>query len=485
MLQAVDSASWRRSAVALAVVCAGFLLWLLPLGRYPSFYEDEVFFVLPALRGAAGHPFVYAVSAKAPFAEQAWGYHGPLFPRLLELLFHVAGYSVALTRLPNVVGAWLAVLLVVLFLARRGYGYAGVLLAVLWCGDRATQEVLYARMDGLALLWLVAAFLLLRRAMEPQSGSVAERMILCGVCCGLATLTNPMCVVFPLAIGALLVLTSRARLVWMLGVGLVLCGPLLCVLWGGPAQEAWAQFLWHSQYLSRRDQLLGSVVTMVRALRWSRYWVLALGLYGAGVGVWLGVGLWRRTLLEDGTSRDLAVAALFTVAALPCVIHRSTHPYYWVYFSLWPMLFLAITAERWPRRRVAVLALLVLPWMASAAWTGLRLREAYRYRRALGDGFLQQLVREDVPAGAGLLTTPRLYSVPLRAGRRDLVVTSWMPEGVDPCPGCFLLMTAEDFAHADFIDGGDLQRRAVRYAGPAFPGAGPLAYPMVLLGPQQ
>ena len=480
-----DRASRRTStALALVVLLAGFLLWLIPLDRYPSFYEDEVFFVLPALRAATGHPFTYAVTSAAPFEQVAWGYHGPLLPRLLELLFHLFGYSVRLSRLPNVAGGWAAVALMVLFLGRRGYRYAGLVLAVLWCGDRATQELLYARMDGLALLWLVVAFLLLRRAVEPGAARVEMAMAACGVFCGLAVMTNPICAVFPVVLGGFLLMARRPRPFVMLCVGGLLSLPLLFSLWGGPIPEAWAQLRWHSARLNA-DSFWSSFAIMLQVLRWSRYWFAALGLFGLAVVGWLGVRLVKRDLLETPETRDLAVLALFTLAAVPCVLHRSTHPYYWVYFSVWPMAFLAILLERQRRQGVTVLVLVALPWLASAAWTGLRLREAMRYRRQLGGDFLQRLVDEDVPQGQRLLTTPKLYSVPLRAGRPDFEVTSWFAEDVDTCPKCYLLMTEGDYEAALFIPRDDLNRREVLYAGGAFPGAVQMEYPIVLLGPER
>jgi hypothetical protein len=142
------------------------------IDRYPLFYVDDAFFNFPAIRAAHGEQFLYQVSQDAPYANEVWAYHGPLYPNLQTVTFKLFGVNQATSRLPNFLAGWLAVLLLASFLIRRGYHFAPLIFSVLWIGDRATQELMYGRMDGLALLCLEAHLSLLKRPGNPPAASL-------------------------------------------------------------------------------------------------------------------------------------------------------------------------------------------------------------------------------------------------------------------------------------------------------------------------
>src|SRR5665213_962336 len=179
--------------LAFAVLGLGFLTSVVWLNRYPGYSGGDVFFAYPALKAAKGGLMTYTVAPSAPFHDQIWAYHGPVLPHLLELCFRLFGFSVWMSRFPNVLGGWLAVLLLVIFCKQRGYRHAGLLTAVLWCGDRAVKELMTCRMDGLALLTVVVGFVLLERAWREQSLKLAA---ICGVVMGFSVLIHPLCLVF-------------------------------------------------------------------------------------------------------------------------------------------------------------------------------------------------------------------------------------------------------------------------------------------------
>jgi 4-amino-4-deoxy-L-arabinose transferase-like glycosyltransferase len=467
------------AAVLLLTVCA--VAWAYCVGLYPSFYWDDPFFAFPAYKAALGRPFVYVVSSTAPFADKLWGYHGPLYPHLLIPLFRIFGYSRWVARAPGFLGGWLAVLLMVWFLNRRGYRVAGLILAILWCGDRATQEILYARMDGVALLFLAGAYILMVRLLEKGTAGAAFAG---GVLFGLSVLSNPICILMAGAAMLLVVVLQRWRSALWLSAGLLANAPLLLWLWQWHPRESGMQFWWHAHRLGQ-ESAVQSIVNFFQTLRWSRYWQLALILFT----LW-GIGrafmfIWKRKVPE-GFEAELLIAAAFSAAALTMIFRSSTHPYYIVYFSLWPMLSLAVLAERyWPRARV-VGVVMALIWCSSALWNAMRLREAVMFHRELGSKFLQDEINRDVPAESELIVSPRLYSIPIEARHQNFDLTTWFPEKQDICPTCYVLMVKEDLDSSDYqyVAPDNLLRRHILYQGPTYPHAGALEMPVVLYSPE-
>jgi hypothetical protein len=457
----------------------GCLIYGYSLDRYPGFYVDDVFFAYPALKASLGGSMTYMVSTSAPFGGQLWAYHGPVLPHLLDLLFKLFGFGTTLSRLPDYLGGWLAAVIIVLFLTDRGYKYAGLAFAILWCGDRATQELMYGRMDGLALLCLVLAFLFVERSWRRQSYSEA---LLAGAFCGFSPLINPLCLLFVIISFFIILYSLRWKGAGWFTLGALLNVPVLLVMWEFKVRAAITQFLWHARQ-TQNTSAARSFLMMLSSLRWSQYWFLALLIFSAASFFLAAVWLMQPDRLVDDTQFAFVISAGFAIAAIPILFRASTHPYYIIYFSAWPMLCLVMLTEKyWRQMRYVALAMAVI-WSSSAAWNGLRLREAITFHRQLGKQFLFAELRKDVPLDATLITTPDVYSVPIEAGYTKYGVTSWFAEHQNICADCYLLMQAQDFQDADYIDRDNLHHRRILYSGPAFPGAQLREYPIVLLSP--
>ena len=466
--------------MAFGVLLLGALVYGFSLDRYPLFSAGDVFFAYPAVKAATGGSMTYAMSLAAPFGDTLWAYHGPVLPHLLKVLFRLFGFSIFVSRLPDFVGGWLAAALLVLFTKRRGYRYAGLVFAILWCGDRVTQELMYCRMDGLALLASVCGVLLLERAWRQQSNATA---LASGLLFGFAILIHPLALAFA-AVACLWVLYLvgwRAALAYI-GGGLLNL-PILAWLWDFRIHDSVQQFLWHTRVPRGAETAAFGPLTLLHFLAWSRFWFLALVVFTCVLAVIALMQVWkfRRTL--EPFWIHVAIAATFGLVAVRNFLHL-TNPYYMVYFSVWPMLALAILAEkRWHHVR-AVVVVMALLWCGSAAWNLFRIREAVIFHGRLSRSFLIGELHKDVPMTARIVTTPSLYSVPIEAGYTQYLPTTYHAEHQDLCPTCFVLMTEKQRQEALFLPPSNLDRRRVLYSGPAFPGTGPLGFPVVLLSPQ-
>jgi len=461
------------------VVCAA-LLFGFALDRYPTHYVDEAFFVFAAARAAAGGPFTYPVSSQEPFGNVVWALHGPLVPHIVYFLYRFFGFSLLVSRIPDYVGAWLAVLLIVLFLRRRGYHYAGLLFAVLWCGDRAWQEVMYARMEGVALFLLVLGFLAVERLWRQSD-------VLCGLWAGLALgcacLAQPFCLFFS-GIGLLWVFwLGRTRAALLFLAGCLVSVPLLIWMWGFHIHDAVTQFHWHATRFGEL-RLGPSIVTLFTVLAWSRYWQIALLTFGAGAIVAAIVHL-----IRSGRERswwvEFTLSASFALVGIKDIFHAGTKPYYIVYFSPWALLCLVVASEKaWPRMR-PILFTMGLVWCTSAAWNFMRAREPVIFYHSLSHRFERNMLLQKVPLDAAIVSTPDVFALPIEEGYKHYDVVYWFPEHEEVCPSCYLLLTREDYDKADYVARDNLDQRAVLYDGPAFPGAGPLAFPIMLLSPER
>ena len=122
--------------------------------------------------------------------------------------FTVLGVSDFSCRLPEYLSAYLAVGLLCEFLIGRGLALAAIALAIAWVGDRSSLEVLYGRMDGIALLFLAASYVSLVRTLNRPSWS---RGAMCGLSLGMAAGFHPVTVTFGVAAAALLAACVRGR----------------------------------------------------------------------------------------------------------------------------------------------------------------------------------------------------------------------------------------------------------------------------------
>src|SRR5437867_4218821 len=113
------SPRWAYLVCAVPVL-ASVAVYGAALGRYPIPYGDESFFPARAVSAAAGGAFAHSSRPDAPHGDRVWGYHGPLYPRLLVPVFRKFGVSIAAARAPQFLAAHAAVLLLCRVLLARG-----------------------------------------------------------------------------------------------------------------------------------------------------------------------------------------------------------------------------------------------------------------------------------------------------------------------------------------------------------------------------
>lgn len=467
----------QTQLIALGIMAVVACAWAYSLGRYPAFYSDNAVFVYPALSAHLGGPFAYAAGTQEPYANLLWAVHGPLLPHLIRILLRVFGFSPFIVALPNFLGGWLAAALLVLWLFRSGHAIAGWLLAILWCGSRASLEILYARMDGLALLFVVLTFLAIEKAL--RSG-LWEYGLLAGFCGGLAALTSPLCAASLGCALVLLLCLRQLKTALALTAGSSLNLPILYWLLDGHLREAATQFAW-AQHQLKGGTAFHSFMLMIGILRWSEVWIITVLSFSA---LFLVAVLYRTS--RGNEHLDVILCATFSVGSFPSIWHVGSRPYYLVYFTIWPMLAMALTVEREYRRPQikVLLSVIMLAWLCSAAWQTMRLRESIKFHDALNMNALGQQIATRVPRDAMLLTSRKLYAVPLLTGHSPSHPLTWFDTEATSCPTCYLLLDQEDILTADPDPRLALTNRPVLYSGPAFPKAGPLQESVLLMGPE-
>ncbi len=469
------------SAASILVLVVGCVVYGFSLDRFPSISADEALFAYPALKASLGGSFTYALSAAAPYGDQVWAYHGPVLPYLDEILFRLFGFSSMVARLPDFLGGWLAALLLVLSLNRKGYRYAGLAFAILWCGDRSMQELVLGRMDGLALLSVVVSFLFLERASNQRDRSSA---LLCGLFCGLSILIHPLCIFFALVEFTLISFRHR-RDALLFVLGACMCIPALLAFWHRRVHQSLAQFRWHSHHV-RDYRGRKALFRFLSKLHWNKAWVLCLMLFIIVSAVFALVLLIRsRGKTLEPSDSSFVLSAAMGLAGLAVFFESAMFTYYLIYLTVWSILCAVILAEKqWSRFRPAAIVLAVV-WVPSAAQNLARVQRSIWYHHALSRDFLDSKVRELVPVNATIAATPRLYEVPIEAGFSKFGLTKWYHEFDDACPSCYLLMTDNEFKVADMVPRSNLNQRKILYAGASYPKAGNLAYPIVLLSPEK
>lgn len=486
------------------ILVAPFLIFLSTLDRYPEYYVDEPFFSEPAVRFLGGGEFVYRVSAKAPYSDVVFAAHSPLLPRLQVTMFRLLGVNQFAARVAEYVAGYLAIGVLAAFLLGHGLRGTAVAVAVAWVGDRASQEVMLGRMEGLALLALALGYIELVRVVEVRSAGRAFR---CGLGLGTACGFHPICAAFA-GMGALILLFSRGAddaprrlgmpggaawrsLAWYAAGGL-LPAALVIWLWTPHLREAIAQFRWASQYQLTQHRA-GRFLKLIGLLGWSRFYFL--GLVGSVVALLVPlagrvalVG-WRPGLVE-GARAPWAAAVGFSVAGLFSLLRSMMFPYYLVYFTVWPVIALGLlvdglAADRRVLRRaaVAVGAVVTLCWAPSLLWNAMRARETMRARGALDQTAFARRLAAVVPAGAPVTGTPELYLIARRTGL-DFTPLTWFPEGEPVRPDAWIILSRKDRSAAIRVDPRSLEGRVVVFDGAAFPGVKYLGYPITVFGPQ-
>jgi len=348
-------------------------------------------------------------------------------------------------------------------------------------------------MEGIALLCLAAGYVSLVRVIERPTRS---RGAACGMSLGVAAGFHPVTVLFGVAAVALLAVCIRGqeRLRALTGFAAGGAVPLLLVLWAWSPDlpASLEQFRWNLGMVSG-EPLLAKLVHVLTVLRWSRYW--PLGLAGAVVLALIPAMLARlvakRKLPTAEEQRLVWLAACaFATAGLVCLFSRAVFPYYLVYFTVWPIVALAATPTAGLRGRgfrvrfTAVVAAVILTWVPSLLWNGLRLRESLTWRRQLDHTYFVRQLRRAIPTGAEVVGNPLFVLLAEEAGL-DFTPAPWYPERAPVAPGAWLLLSGEERRRPKWIAPASLEGRPVVAGGDAFPGPGPFHLEYVILGPAQ
>ncbi len=470
----------RRSVwvvcLGLAACSYGAFVW--GLDRYPLVFVDEPFFNLAPIRYLHGQGFTSPVRDDAPYGDTLWAYHAPLYPRLQLVTFSLLGISDFAARVPSWTAAHLALVLVLVALLRRGRSRAALFVAVAWLGDRAIMELMYGRMDGLAVLCLAGMFVTTLAAVEQPSRRAALGI---GLCAGLAGAFHPSTVIFSTLVGLLLLcLPYRPR--WHLPAAMVLGAVpgvlvLLACWWPSPS-HAVEQLRWHLGLCVK-----GSLSVCFQVMRWSRFEVAGLGLAWAAVLVPAAVRqLLRRR--EQAPDAVLLVATVFAAGGVAVMLKPPVFPYYVSYFSLWPLIGLGARFELsrgW--RRTAGLVVLLAVWLPSLAWNSLRWRELLLHYHDLDRRWARQCLAEHIPPDVPLTGSPEYYLVAPEAGLNYRPLP-WYGRGLTIPPSTWLVLTADDYDQCLRVSAAEQAARPVVYRGPLQPGSRHLGWPAVILGPR-
>lgn len=481
-------------ALCLIVLGVGFLSFFVSLDRYPISYIDEPNFNWAAISYLDGDGFLYNYSSKAPHRDRIWAYHAPIFPRMQVLTFRLLGVSRFAARAPQYGAAYLALLLLCTFLMRRGLEVSALIVALAWLGDRSSQEVLYGRMEGLALLCEALGYVALVRVLERPT---MARSAFCGSCLGMALDFHP--VTFPFAIAAGLVIgawtNGAAR--WRVLLGYVAGGTAPLALWllswmPDPVASL-EQFLWHTRMSTRRTFWGALWKLLTEVLGNHRFWVLMLILTVVTLLVPLAIRRLARggkgAITADPRATAWFLACLFAVTGLLCLCSPLVLPYYLVHFTVWPVLALATTLEaelyppRWRLWTYTVAALVVLSWLPGLAWNAMRFREMVIHHRGLAPGrFARQLVAA-IPRDAPVMGPPEMAILAKEAGL-NFSPLPWFAEQAQVPPDAWLLLDEGEYREPQYVAPESLADRRVVLTGDGFPETAPyFNFPFVLLGP--
>ena len=486
----------QKKLAYLASLCVFFVTFLgygISLDRYPLYYVDEPFFNYPAIHHLEGGSLTYRVSPLQPHGDTVFAMHAPFYTQMQVLTFRLLGKDQFACRIPQYFSAYLAVLVLSVFLVRRGLWVPGLLLPLAWVGDRSAQEVLYGRMEGLALLFLALGLICLVKAME---GAAVRWAIACGILLGTAAGFHPNCVHFGAVAFILLGLWAPAGRRWMVMAGLA-AGALIPTLlvawcWSDDLPGAIEQFRW----ASRVHFTNGAVSTTARllvVLGPSKFWWVGLVAVALLSLPFMIDSLARRRPLGLAEEHKALVAAVFgfSLAGLLCVVLSVKFPYYLVYLSLWPVMavstFITVapSAPRgWRKMAIGLAVLLFACWLPSLFWNVMRFREAVLFRARLDPAIFARSLASHIPPDVKVVGSPELFLIARKAGL-DFAPLPWLSSGMEVPAGTWVVLTEDDPRERGRVAPDNLGARDIVFEGAAFPGTKYFEFPYVVFGPMR
>jgi len=421
-----------------------FARFFFVLDRYPLVNAiDEPLLNQPAISYHDGHSLLWAPAPHAPYENEIWFYHGPFYPRFQTFTFRLLGVSEFSSRLPQYLASSLAILALSLVLIYSELPIAGVLLSIVWLGDRSSIEVLLARPEGIALLALAGAFVVLvRRQSLPQWLAV----FLAGFCTALAAGFHPRACVF--VIGAFVFLavdmglSAFRRFIPFFALGVAI--PVSLILWCAvpvsrdvpDIHAAMTQLAWHA-HLGEKDNLVYLRQGFI-GYHWSCLWVWAVGLAAAAV-TYAAFVRWKPL------HRVALAAACFACCGLVTFLTSITmYPPYLVYLTVWPVIAVMAQIESGSSQRRfyrVIAAVLLVAWLPSLGWNIMRTREAYKFYSALSPAHFVAELAATVPPEAPLMVSGDLYIAARTSVRKPFIGRQASSPSDWPCDAWLALTT--------------------------------------------
>lgn len=422
-----------------------FARFFFVLDRYPLVNAiDEPLLNQPAISCLDGHSLLWAPAPHAPYENELWFYHGPFYPRFQTLTFRMLGISEFSSRLPQYLASSLAIFALSLVLIYSGLPKTGVLLLIVWLGDRSSIEVLLARPEGLAFLALAGAFVVLVRRQSLPQGLMA---FLAGFCTSLAAGFHPRACVF--VIGAFVFLavdmgiSAFRRFIPFFALGVAI--PVSLILWCAvpvsrampDIHAAMTQLAWHA-HLGKANNFV-HLREGFTGYRWSCLWVWAVGLATVAVAC--------AAFARRKPYHPVALAATcFACCGLVTFLTSLTmFPPYLVYLSVWPVIAVVAqiesgSSQRWFYRVIA--AVLLIAWLPSLGWNLLRTREAYIFHSALSTAHFAAELAATVPPEAPLMVSGDLYIAARSSVRKPLIARQESSPSEWPCDAWLAVTTS-------------------------------------------
>lgn len=359
------------------LIAAFVLFQLIGLDRLPPAFEDEPWIAEPGYR--FWEDGVLRSELKRGFfgAEERYLLHAPLYSVLSGGVVRLFGPGLVQVRLLALAFAATAAVLTFL-LGRRllspRHGLLAVAVLLLW--RLAPASIYYpsgipfvdlgrlARYDVAVPVWGLAGFLLVlprRRAVGDSGGAAIAssraaprldagwlRMVVAGVCAGLAIMTHPVGIawVAMIAVATLLTHERRERIIHCAWIAAGAAAALLP--WAWMLADGWTAFVAQQQYVAERYDLLQPQFYLWNMLtEWRRYSPIARGVLAGQPGAVLllvcgltGLVALCASALRRREGDRVLPAMLLTGASL---FGLGLRPKYYHYVAaLWPLI--AITA---------------------------------------------------------------------------------------------------------------------------------------------
>jgi hypothetical protein len=454
----VHSPRWAYVGCYLLILVS-FCSHVFTLDRYPWRNADEPYFYYPAVRALEGHGLTYKVRADMPHADTVFVLHDAFFPRTQLAAFWLLGISQFACRLTPFLAAHLAILMLCQFLLRGGLFRSALILSLAWLGDRAHYHVLFGRPEGVCLFVEAAAFIVLVKAATASSRIAAFfGGLLLGIGVGFHPVTASFAVCACIILPLLFPRGKFAALACLVGGGLVALG-LILLCWLPHFTASFEQYRWMLGSVGDYYPgvtVLGRCEGMIAALGLGRYWFLALLLATFLLLVPLALFARNRVVLATGGAtlprNVFLLATAFAVAAVLGVLLLlgvQLTTYYVVYFTVWPVIALAVYAETVGLKgkfRLAFYGLGVVflaCWLPSLRHNAYHVRESIVNYRLLDPSRVAKPLAEAVPKGVPVTGSLELFFLARDAGM-DVTPMPWFADSAVVPPDTYILLAVSD-----------------------------------------